>query len=137
MLKHLSFKDSSLKVDVASCGIGDWHIGQAPDPRIQEAAKCRGIVLTSHARQFQHSFFDEFDYILAVDQEVLKHLYQQAKNPEHKGKVCLVTAFSSTYENQGIPDPYYQPDGAFEVVLDMLEDSCQGLLRHIRNESKK
>ncbi len=134
ILKHLVSQDPSLKIDVKSCGIGDWHIGQAPDRRIQEASKVRGIALTGRAQQFQQAFFDEFDYILAADKEVLKFLYHYAKNAEQKAKVFLMTAFSSIYAGQEIPDPYYQSNGAFDLVLDMLEDSCQGLLQRIRDQ---
>lgn len=135
ILKHMIHPNSSLKIHVESCGIGDWHLGQPPDKRIQEVAKVRGIVLTSRAQQFQNAFFDQFDYILAADKEVLKSLYQYAKTTEQKAKISLMTAFSSIYEGQEVPDPYYQPGGAFELVLDMLEDSCQGLLQHIQNHS--
>jgi protein-tyrosine phosphatase len=132
ILKHLAEQDPSLKIDVESCGIGDWHLGQAPDRRIQEAAKQRGIALTGQAQQFQRSYFDQFDYILVADKEVLKHLYHYAQTPEHKSKLFLMTAFSTLYQGQEVPDPYYQAGGAFELVLDILEDSCQGLLQHIK-----
>jgi protein-tyrosine phosphatase len=133
ILKHLTaHEDPPLAVHVESCGIGDWHLGQAPDWRIQEASKARGIVLTGKAQQFQHSHFDQFDYILAADMEVLKFLYHHAETPDHKAKIHLMTAFSSLYAGQEIPDPYYQTSGAFELVLDMLEESCIGLLQHIR-----
>jgi protein-tyrosine phosphatase len=131
ILRELANQYPSLKIYVESCGIGDWHIGQAPDWRIQKASNARGIVLTSRAQQFREAFLDEFDYILAADKEVLKILYQYAKTSNHKAKVFLITAFSSVYSGQEIPDPYYQSNGAFELVLDMLENSCQGLLEHL------
>lgn len=134
VLKYLAGQNTDLEIDVNSCGIGDWHIGQAPDRRMQDASRARGIVLTTLARQFQQDFFDQFDYILAADKEVLKHLYHYARNPEHKAKIFMMTSFSSVYTDQEIPDPYYQADGAFELVLDMLEDSCMGLLEHIRRK---
>ncbi|CUI16428.1 low molecular weight protein-tyrosine-phosphatase [Candidatus Protochlamydia naegleriophila] len=133
ILKHLA-QNESLSLHVESCGVGDWHVGQAPDRRIQEASKARGIVLTSRAQQFQKDFFDHFDYILVADKEVLKFLYQYARTPEYKAKIALMTEFSSLYKGQDVPDPYYQPGGAFELVLDMLEESCEGLLNHIRNK---
>ena len=135
ILKHLASQEPSLSLHVESCGIGDWHLGQAPDWRIQEASKARGILLAGKAQQFQHRHLDQFDYILAADMEVLKFLYHHAKTPDHKAKIHLMTAFSSLYAGQEIPDPYYQPSGAFEFVLDMLEESCQGLLQHIRSRS--
>ncbi len=135
VLKHLMKQEPELNIQVASCGIGDWHIGQPADRRMQAASKARGIALTSLAQQLQAEFLDEFDYILAADQEVLKHLYHYAKTPEQKAKISLITAFSSTYQGQEVPDPYYQANGAFELVLDMLEDACHGLLKHIRHHS--
>jgi protein-tyrosine phosphatase len=133
ILRHFAGQDPTLEIYVESCGIGDWHIGQAPDYRIREASHARGIVLTSVAQQFQQVFLDKFDYILAADKEVLKFLYHYAKSPDQKVKIFLMTAFSSNYAGQEVPDPYYQSDGAFEMVLDILEDSCQGLLQHIRH----
>lgn len=132
ILKHLAQQEQAAKFHVESCGIGDWHIGQTPDWRIQEASKARGIALTSKAQQFRQKHLDQFDFILAADKEVLKFLYHYANSPEHKAKIHLMTAFSTLYKDQEIPDPYYQPDGAFELVLDMLENSCEGLLEHIR-----
>ncbi len=132
ILKQMVKQELSLKVYVESCGIGDWHVGQAPDRRIQEAAKRRGMIFTSRAQQFQPAFLDDFDYILVADQEVLESLYRYTTRPEHKAKIHLMTTFSSIYEGQEIPDPYYKANGAFELVLDMLEESCQGLLRHLK-----
>ena len=137
ILKEMVNQDPNLKISVESCGIGDWHLGQAADKRMQEAAKERGIVLTTRAKQLQHAFFDQFDYILAADNEVLKYLYHYAKTPEQKAKIFFMTAFSPLYKGQEVPDPYYQPDGAFELVLDILEDSCRGLLEHIRQLPNK
>lgn len=132
ILKHLILQDQSISMQIESCGIGDWHLGESPDVRIQEASKARGVVLTGKAQQFKDHYLDRFDYILAADKEILRALYHYAKLPEHKAKIQLITHYSMLYEGQDIPDPYYQPEGAFELVLDMLEESCQGFLKHIR-----
>ena len=132
MLRHLASKRSPyLELHIQSCGIGDWHIGQLPDERMRESSLARGINLTSRAQQFRPEFLDQFDFILAADKEVLNQLYIYAKNPEQKAKIHLMTEFSKSYYNKDIPDPYYYGGGAFEHVLDMLEDSCEGLLEHI------
>lgn len=134
VFKHMLKQKSLESIDVESCGIGDWHIGQAPDRRMQESARARGIALTSRAQQFQPVFFDTFDIIMASDQEVMKTLYHYAKTPEHKAKLVLMTEFSDQYRGQEVPDPYYEPGAAFELVLDMLDDSCSGLLLHIQKQ---
>lgn len=132
ILKHLVAQDTSLNLFVMSCGIGDWHVGQGPDWRIREASSARGIVLNGRAQQFQKAFLDQFDYILASDHEVLRDLHRYAQTPEQKSKISLMTHYSHTYKGQEIPDPYYGGSGGFDLVLDMLQDSCEGLLEHIR-----
>lgn len=135
MLRHLAAK-SNLDIEVRSSGMGDWHIGHFPDERMRDASKARGITLSMRAQKFHPKFFDEFDYILAADKEVLRDLYRVATNPEHKAKIHMITAFSPVYKDEEIPDPYYQGNGAFNLVLDMLEDSCEGLIEEIRKKSK-
>jgi protein-tyrosine phosphatase len=131
ILKHLLVQNPSLDVTVASCGMGDWHVGHAADARMQEAIKMRGITLTSRAQKFQREFLDQFDYILAADKEVLTQLYHYAQTPQQKSKISLMTEFSSIYKGQEVPDPYYEEQRGFEFVIDMLEDSCQGLVEHL------
>lgn len=132
ILREMVVQNPSLKIHVDSCGIGDWHLGHDPDRRMREAAMGRGIILAGKAKLFQREYFDKFDYILAADKEILKCLHQFALSDEQKAKVLFMTAFSSTYKDHEVPDPYYQP-GAFDFVLDMLEDSCLGLIDHIQS----
>lgn len=129
ILKRIA-EDRGLNIKVESCGIGDWHAGQLPDPRMRAAASDRGITLSSRAKQFHPRFFDEFDLILALDREVLKDLYKFAATVEHKAKVHLATAFSTSYKDQDVPDPYYGGRADFDLVLDMMEDVCEELIIH-------
>ncbi len=131
ILKHLISLQSCQCVTVDSCGLGNWHLGHDRDLRMKEAALARGIILNGVAKQFQLDYFDQFDYIFASDDEVLNHLNKYAKTKEQKEKIFLMTAFSSAYKGENIPDPYYQSSGGFECVLDMLEDSCKELLAYI------
>lgn len=133
ILRHMAAQSGfEEELKVQSSGLGDWHIGQLPDERMRDTAKLRGLSLSSRAQQFKLPFFEEYDYILAADREVLHELQRHAAHPSHKAKIHLITAFSPTYRDQEVPDPYYQGDAAFDLVLDMLEDSCQGLLDHIK-----
>lgn len=137
VLRYLAEKDNMLSdLTIASCGIGDWHIGHPPDSRIREAARARGVTLNTKAKPFVPNYLEEFDYILAADESVREHLLKYAKNPEQTAKVYFMTAFAKAYKNIPVPDPYYEGDGAFEHVLDILEDSCQGLLDEIKSKHK-
>ncbi|MEC7840181.1 MAG: low molecular weight protein-tyrosine-phosphatase [Chlamydiota bacterium] len=133
ILKRLTKEDASFaEMRIESCGLGGWHVGQLPDSRMRKAALDRDIVLASRAQQFRYEFFDEFDIILAADKDVLNELYQEAKSAHHKSKVRLVTAYSGSYPNQEIPDPYYGSTKDFDLALDMLHDACEGLLEELK-----
>jgi low molecular weight protein-tyrosine phosphatase len=136
MLQHLvDSSETSTDFTIASSGIGDWHVGQFPDSRMCQAASERGIMLTSRAQVFKVEDFDQYDYILAADHEVLNDLYHYARSLQDKSKVHLITAFSPSYHNEVVPDPYYGGVSDFELVLDMLEDSCEGLLQKLLHRS--
>ena len=138
VLLHMA-KSSKFPSDihVESCGLGDWHQGNLPDERMRRAAEARGIVLCSRAQPFNPDFFETFDYILAVDHSVMYELHRWAKKPQHKAKIHLATDFSRTYKDQEIPDPYYSDQGGFDLVMDMIEDACEGLLEHLKKQGEE
>ena len=115
-----------------SAGTGDYHIGEAPDPRAQSAALGRGYDLSPLcARQVSRRDFSEFDYILAMDETHLRQLTRQSP-PEHAGKVKLFMEFAGKEAPREVPDPYYGGAQGFERVLDMVEQASKGLLEHLR-----
>lgn len=132
VLKHYA-ENRGLNIHVESCGLGDWHEGQLPDKRMRQTAQARGIILSSQAQAFRRDFFDQFDWILVADHSVFEELHKWAKVPEHKAKIQLLTKFSHTFQGQEIPDPFYKDIAQFELVMDMIEDSCLGLLDHLEN----
>lgn len=115
-----------------SAGTGDYHIGEAPDPRAQGAALGRGYDLSPLcARQVRSRDFSEFDYVLAMDEANLRQL-QRLCPPEHAGKVKLFMDFAGKGAAREVPDPYYGGAQGFERVLDMVEQASRGLLEHLR-----
>ena len=52
---------------VDSAGTGSWHVGKKADSRMRIAADRRDINILSKARQITSKDFDEFNYILAMD----------------------------------------------------------------------
>ena len=132
MIKHLA-KEEGSEIDLLaeSCGLGDWHIGSLPDPRMRKASRDRGVILSTRAQQFKPSFLKKYDYIFAADHAVLKELHKHAASATLKHKVHLITTFSEAYKGEDIPDPYLGGAEGFEVVLDMLEEACNEILRAI------
>ena len=121
-------------ITVDSAGTHAYHIGEAPDPRTQQAAQSRDIDLSNlKARKIVDSDFAEFDYILAMDQANLQNL--QAVAPKtSSARVQLFMDYAQRWQEREVPDPYYGGAQGFERVLDMVEDAAEGLLLHLRQQ---
>ncbi|CDR34059.1 low molecular weight protein-tyrosine-phosphatase [Criblamydia sequanensis] len=137
IFRALAAKNNLTDFKAASAGIGDWYVGHLPDDRMREAAQDRGHFLASRAQAFKKEFLDSYDLILAADTEVLHDLYKFADTPQMKSKIHLLTSFSPIYRGENIPDPFYGGRKDFDLVLDMLEDSCQGLIDYFKNQNSK
>lgn len=119
-------------IDIDSCGTAAYHIGKSPDPRSIESAAKRGIDISQlKARQAQASDFTTFDYILAMDESNLANL-QQIQPANSKAKLGLLMDFATQTKGTEVPDPYYGGEDGFELVLDLLEDTCGALLDDIK-----
>lgn len=122
-------------LEVDSAGIGGWHAGEPADPRMQKHAAKRGYSLTSTARKFNPAAdFDRFDLIIGMDDDNIRALKSMARNDEERKKIRKMTDFRQLYNYSEVPDPYYGGDDGFELVLDLLEDACEGLLRELETE---
>ena len=64
---------------VDSAGTGSWHIGKKADSRMRIAAERRDINILSRARQITSKDFDQFNYILAMDDSNFSNI-QDLKN---------------------------------------------------------
>ena len=115
-----------------SAGTHDYHIGEPPDPRAQKIAGKRGYDLSAlRGRQVSRRDFDEFDYVLAMDELNLR-LLQRLCPAQHAHKLRLFLEFAPDPDVREVPDPYYGGTQSFERVLDMVEQAAQGLLAHVR-----
>ena len=122
--------DSLIKVD--SAGTHGYHIGEPPDPRTCEAALRRGIDLSGYrARKVVPEDFQRFDLLLAMDRDNLA-LLQRGARPEYQAKLGLFMNYASRFDAEEVPDPYYGGEQGFELVLDMIEDAGQGLIRALQ-----
>ena len=117
-----------------SAGTHDYHVGEAPDPRTQAAARRRGYELGQlRARRVRRDDFERFDYVLAMDEANLRAL-ERICPAEHAHKLRLFLEFGGEAAFE-VPDPYYGGPQGFEHVLDLVEQAAQGLLRHIDRRS--
>ena len=122
-------------IEVDSAGTSGWHAGELPDERMRAHGEKRKYDFCSHSRKFTKSDFDDFDYIIVMDRDNYNSVRSLAANQADMDKIHLMTEFSLQYSYYDeIPDPYYGNSSDFELVLDLLEDACAGLLQTIKND---
>ncbi len=123
------------KIKCDSAGTIAYHAGEPADSRMQRHAKKRSYNLTGISRQVIKSDFDEFDYIIAMDNDNYTDLEKLfMPSAMYSGKLKRMTDYCTKPNPGYVPDPYYGGSDGFEQVLDILEDACEGLLKHICNE---
>jgi len=115
-----------------SAGTAGYHEGQGAYPKMKKIAAQRGYNLTSISRPIRpiHDF-EDFDMIIAMDDQNFKDLTRMATNTKMGSKICRMTDFSARYKYTHIPDPYYGDSKDYELVIDLLEDACEGLIQSL------
>lgn len=113
---------------IDSAGILNYHKGNKADRRMRKHGAKRGVDITSISRPVVPSDFDTFDVIVAMDFQNRNDLHNQAPNKAAREKVVLMCSYCSRHETDEVPDPYYGGGDGFELVLDLLDDACEGLL---------
>ena len=118
-------------VEIDSAGTHAYHVGEPPDRRARAAAERRGMSLEGiRARRVSAEDFERFDYIIAMDEDNLYRLRQEAPD-DHKAQLRLFLEFSAGVETE-VPDPYYGGTAGFERVLDLVDDASRGLLETLK-----
>jgi protein-tyrosine phosphatase len=128
-------KDSGLQnITIDSAGTAGYHTGELPDSRMRQHGARRRYIFDSKARKFNRNDFDNFDIILAMDDNNFRDIMRLAPDLESERKVFRMIEFSRKYSPDHIPDPYYSGAEGFELVLDLLEDACEGLLEDLKKD---
>jgi protein-tyrosine phosphatase len=136
IMRHLvEQRGLSGRIHVESAGTGSWHVGQRADSRSRAAGRARGYALDRRAQQFTRHFFDRFDYVLVADDDNRGHLERLAPDDTAVQKIHMLRDFDpSCPKGSEVPDPYYGGAEDFEIVLDVCEAACRGLLDHLARE---
>ncbi|MHA2709491.1 low molecular weight protein-tyrosine-phosphatase [Vibrio owensii] len=123
-------KELGISVEVDSAGTIGYHAGNPPDARSMQAGKQRGYSFKGmRSRKVTIGDFDEFDMVLAADKANLADLLDICPT-EHRHKVSLFLSHGDSDYDE-IPDPYYGGDAGFELVLDLIEDASETILKKL------
>lgn len=133
--KYIKLEHLEHQFQIESAGLLDYHEGENYDPRMISHAEKRGFFLEGTSRPFEYEDFDQFDMIIALDNEIYNSLKSLDKRKKYSNKLFKMIEFYSNQDYDGVPDPYYFNSEGFELVLDILEDSCRGLLNKLKEDA--
>jgi protein-tyrosine phosphatase len=118
-----------------SCGLGDWHAGELPDPRTRRTAAGHGLQLTHRARKIDPATdFERFGLILAMDASI-HHGTIMLGAPRERTR--LMREFEPDFRGGGhlealdVPDPYSGTMLDFEHVHEVLDRCTRHLLEFL------
>lgn len=70
--------------------------------------------------------------IVVMDDMNYEQMHRLAPSREAAAKIFRMREFFSRHADRSyVPDPYYEGADGFELVLDMLEEGCEGILAHL------
>lgn len=123
---------AGLTVGADSAGTGAWHLGEPPHPPMIAAAQARGYDLTAlRARRLEPGDFRRFGQVLVMDRQNLRDataLWRKAGGQGPAPRLFLDYAPGCGFTE--MPDPWYT--GEFDLVLDLAEAVCDGLIAALR-----
>lgn len=130
-------KDAGLEdtIEIDSAGIMGYHEGELPDARMRRHASRRGYILDSYSRPVRVKDFFNFDLIIGMDNHNIEDLKEKAPDLDSVAKIHQMTEYARELTHDYVPDPYYGGDAGFELVLDILEDACAGLLKQLTSST--
>jgi protein-tyrosine phosphatase len=143
--------ESGLRLEVASAGTGDWHIGHPPDPSMRAAAQDAGLMLRGTAQQVDADLLAWADLVVVMDRQNLADVRLMAEragittpvrlfrdfDPELIGTPDVAslpedapagTGPSRAYAADEVPDPYGGGPEGFEEVVRICRRTARSIV---------
>ncbi len=122
------------RVEMASAATHDLNNGEPIDYHVQKHAMRRGYDMSAlSARLLRSEDFAHFDLILAMQDSTLQTLRAQCP-AEFQYKLQAFTGYCSATVGPDVPDLFYGKPGDIELVLDLIEDGCDGVLLDVKEK---
>ena len=130
------------KVEVDSSGTGDWHLGRPMDQRARAELAAHGYDGSAHrARQFNRSWFGDYDLVIAMDRQNLADLRRMAPDQATvRDRIRLLRSFDPALAGAGagrrraldhydgdVPDPYHGSAADYALAFDLVQAAARGL----------
>jgi len=119
-------------LEVDSCGTGDWHVGDPPDPRAIRSAAAHGVDISGlRARQLDDADYRDFDVLLCADASTLR-IVRERQPADATGDIALLLDWAGQGGGD-VPDPYTGDAAGFESVWQLVDAAAAAVVaRHRR-----
>ncbi len=139
VMRH-KVKQLGLNWIVESAGTESYHIGEAPHPFSQKICLAHGIDISGlRAARFTAADFDEYDKIYAMAHDVYNEIKRIGGKQADMGKVDYFLNElhrAGDYKvalNASVPDPYYGPEEGYRKVFEIIDKTCDAILKINKN----
>jgi len=120
------------KIEVDSGGTGGWHIGDQPHEGTRSLLNQKKISYDGIlARQVKAQDWDDFDYIIAMDDQNIEDL-GNIRKVNDSVVIKKLMDFVEDPEDENVPDPYYT--GNFDYTYQLVSVGCRHLLEFIKKQ---
>lgn len=116
---------------IDSAGTIGHHEGAPPDPRMSEALQRRGYPITGRSRKIHKDDLADFDLIVTMDESNFADVRWLDPDGHYHAKIRPFMSLCRHHSDPRVPDPYYGGQRAFDHVITLLEDGCEGILAEI------
>ncbi len=122
-------------VEVKSAGTHVSQPGRHPDVRAIKVAQARGVDISKiRSKLIQIKDFNNYDYILAADRDVLLSL-DRINKEQPSNKAMLLLSFVKNADINEVPDPYFGNEAGFERVMDLVELAAEEIANTLLNNN--
>jgi protein-tyrosine phosphatase len=119
---------------VDSAGMGDWHLGQAPDPRAIAIARTNGLDISGQrARGIRPEDFRRFDLILGMDRKNIRELHEIAPDA-YRDKIHLFPDYAGS-DAKEVPDPYFGDAAGFAETYRLIRAAAERLAEKLAEKT--
>lgn len=114
-------------ISVDACGTHGYHEGETADPRTLLTLQDQNVVaVPSLSRRLTGDDYRVFDVMIVMD---AGHRHAITNNAPIGVDPHVEMMMHYAGEDGDVPDPYYGGDDGFDIIYDMIDRACDGIIQ--------
>lgn len=123
---------------IDSAGTEKYHIGKAPHEYSQNICSSHGIDISNQrARKFTPADLTGYDLVYAMADDVAREIRRISGPKADYSHMGLFLEELEPGSGKSVPDPWYGDESAYVGVYDMIDATCDAIIRKYGTEKLK